>query len=875
MAGRAHRAAVAGRTAAGAVVADLSSMWAGPLCARLLGLAGADVIKVESPDRPDGARPATGSSSTGCTPGTAAWRPTSGPSAGRAALKALLGAADIVIEASRPRALAALGLAPDMIPHPDGQVWLSITGYGRAVPERVAFGDDAAVAGGLVGWTNGGPSPEPVFCADAIADPLAGVCGALAVARSVAAGGGELIDLSMRDVAAAFAAAPAPAHGHARGPSGRVRDLPAVAAAGKPCCRHAARCRRRPDGAARRGPRRRHQRGARVARRPGRRMLIRNARVWPSGARLAAEPALADLPVTDVRMSGGRVTECAPRLRPAPGEPDIDAAGGALLPGLHDHHLHLRALAAARASVAAGPPDARTAGDLAARLRAADADLPPGAWLRAVGYHESVAGSLDRQVLDRLLPHRPVRVQHRTGALWMVNSAAVARLDLDGCELSGVERDEAGRPTGRLWRMDRWVADRVPAAAGDLAAVSSRAAALGITGFTDATPDATARDLASLAGAGVAQRLHCMAPAEAGPPPAITLGPVKILLDDATLPPLDDLADRIRSAHAAGRPAAVHCVTRVQLVLTLAALDAAGRLPGDRIEHAAVVPAESLPDLRGLTVVTQPHFVAERGEQYARDVPPEDLPDLWRLRSLTAAGVAVAGGSDAPFGGEDLWHAMRAAVRRPPLFRPEEAVSPARALALFLGEPAAPGTLRRVGPGQPADLVLLRAGPCGGAGLARVRPGRGHVRAGRGDLRARRGNRLALRRPEHRDEVADAQRGVSVQDLARSGARGALIAPASTCHAARPVASRSRARPGSRDASAAMSPSRSARSTDASNEAARGSRWPGAAVLRRALPSPIASKATRGASPRSDAPSPRHSAAGACSPTACNTRGPA
>jgi predicted amidohydrolase YtcJ len=384
---------------------------------------------------------------------------------------------------------------------------------------------------------------------------------------------------------------------------------------------------------------------------------------------------------------------------------------GALLPGLHDHHLHLRALAAARASVAAGPPDVRTAGDLAARLRAADADLPPGAWLRAVGYHESVAGSLDRQVLDRLLPNRPVRVQHRTGALWMVNSAAVARLDLDGCELSGVERDQAGRPIERLWRMDRWVADRVPAAAGDLATVSSRAAALGVTGFTDATPGVTADDLASLAGAGVAQRLHCMAPAEVGPPPAITLGPVKILLDDATLPPLDDLADRIRSAHAARRPAAVHCVTRVQLVLTLSALDAAGRLPGDRIEHAAVVPAESLPDLRGLMVVTQPHFVAERGEQYARDVPPEDLPDLWRLRSLTAAGVAVAGGSDAPFGGEDVWHAMRAAVRRPPLFRPEEAVSPARALSLFLGEPAAPGRQRLVVPGRPADLALLRAGP--------------------------------------------------------------------------------------------------------------------------------------------------------------------
>jgi hypothetical protein len=207
---------------AGAVVADLSSMWAGPLCARLLRLAGADVIKVESPDRPDGARAGNREFFDWLHAGHRSLAADFRTAAGRAALKALLGVADIVIEASRPRALAALGLAPDMIPHRDGQVWLSITGYGRAAPERVAFGDDAAVAGGLVGWTTG-QAPEPVFCADAIADPLAGVCGALAVARSVAAGGGELIDLSMREIAAAFAAAATSAHGpHDVRPDGTV-----------------------------------------------------------------------------------------------------------------------------------------------------------------------------------------------------------------------------------------------------------------------------------------------------------------------------------------------------------------------------------------------------------------------------------------------------------------------------------------------------------------------------------------------------------------------------------------------------------------------------------------------------------------------------
>jgi hypothetical protein len=206
---------------AGAVVVDLSSMWAGPLCARLLGLAGADVIKVETPDRPDGGRAGERRFFDWLHGGHRSVVLDFRSPSGRGALAALLAVADVVIEASRPRALAQLGLAPEMIPHRDGQVWLSITGYGRgdaAAAELVAFGDDAAVAGGLVGWTGDGPANgpgdgDPVFCADAIADPLTGLCGALAVARSVADGGGQLIDLSMRDVAAGFAAAAAIDHG--------------------------------------------------------------------------------------------------------------------------------------------------------------------------------------------------------------------------------------------------------------------------------------------------------------------------------------------------------------------------------------------------------------------------------------------------------------------------------------------------------------------------------------------------------------------------------------------------------------------------------------------------------------------------------------
>ncbi|MCV7081459.1 CoA transferase, partial [Mycolicibacterium insubricum] len=105
-------------------------------------------------------------------------------------LRALLTVADVVLEGSRPAALARRGLGPEDIPGPPGRVWLRITGHGDGSVEgrvafgegaaRVAFGDDAAVAGGLVGRA---PDGSPVFCGDAIADPLTGLAAAAAVSE--------------------------------------------------------------------------------------------------------------------------------------------------------------------------------------------------------------------------------------------------------------------------------------------------------------------------------------------------------------------------------------------------------------------------------------------------------------------------------------------------------------------------------------------------------------------------------------------------------------------------------------------------------------------------------------------------------------------
>src|SRR5829696_2905824 len=188
--------------------------------------------------------------------------------------------------------------------------------------------------------------------------------------------------------------------------------------------------------------------------------------------------------VTDVRVENGVVSAVGPNL-PASTESElVEGAGGALLPGLHDHHLHLLALAAHL--VSADVASVTGLEGLAAALR--NAPHVRG-WIRATGYHESIAGDLDRGVLDRLVPDRPVRVQHRSGALWMLNSAALERIADVLDQTTDVERDGSGTPTGRLWRYDARLRPALPAAELDLAALGRLLAGHGITGVTDATPD--------------------------------------------------------------------------------------------------------------------------------------------------------------------------------------------------------------------------------------------------------------------------------------------------------------------------------------------------------------------------------------------------
>jgi hypothetical protein len=188
----------------GLVVANLGALWAAPLAADVLGRLGARVITIESAGRPDGARATPTFFAALHRHGEAVALPLH-TERGRGQLRELVAAVDVVIEGSRPRALQQMGIDAARWAMSGPRVWVSITAHGRgAAANRVGFGDDAAVAGGLVGRAGGGPE----FLGDAIADPLTGLIAAATVAQLVRCGGRWLADVALARVAASMAPRP-------------------------------------------------------------------------------------------------------------------------------------------------------------------------------------------------------------------------------------------------------------------------------------------------------------------------------------------------------------------------------------------------------------------------------------------------------------------------------------------------------------------------------------------------------------------------------------------------------------------------------------------------------------------------------------------
>ena len=438
-------------------------------------------------------------------------------------------------------------------------------------------------------------------------------------------------------------------------------------------------------------------------------VLIKNA--WLNGGSV------------DLRVSEA-IQEIGPHLTPAPGESVLDAGGGEVLPGLHDHHIHVFAAAAAYGSLDCDVGSG-TVADCRDRLAQRLASARGSGWIRGVAYHEQQLGELDRWALDALCRDRPLRIQHRSGKLWVCNTLGLELLQLNASDqIAGVERDAQGRLNGRIVRNDTLIAQRLQATGGgeqpDVQGLSRLLAQLGIVGVTDTSAhnnQQSQKDFDRLRREGeILQRVELMGD------DSLDSGYLKILLDGDRLPPLDDLVQRINAARTKGRNVAFHCVSHLELVFALAALaDAANPEAGfDRIEHGSVVNDEMALRLAslGMPVITQPGFMYTKGDRYLTDLTGSELSDLYRFRGLQDRGVPVIASSDAPYGPVSPWQIISTAANRQTLdgvvVGHTERVSAEQALAGYLtptsalNRPLSFAEAKHVVAGMPADLCILQ-----------------------------------------------------------------------------------------------------------------------------------------------------------------------
>lgn len=216
-------AAAAPLPLAGLRVLELTANWAGPLAGRYLADLGAEVIKVESPQRPAtrGLHYAGGDGRTRPYNRSGYFNKLNRNKlgialdlslpAGRDAFLRLVERADVVIENNSARVLSNLDLTYDVLRQAKPDIILcSMSGFGGSGPERdyVAYGSNIETASGLAALMGYHDDPTPHRTGSYYADPVAGAHGAVAILAALRhrarTGEGQRIDLSLLESAAAL-----------------------------------------------------------------------------------------------------------------------------------------------------------------------------------------------------------------------------------------------------------------------------------------------------------------------------------------------------------------------------------------------------------------------------------------------------------------------------------------------------------------------------------------------------------------------------------------------------------------------------------------------------------------------------------------------
>jgi predicted amidohydrolase YtcJ len=495
--------------------------------------------------------------------------------------------------------------------------------------------------------------------------------------------------------------------------------------------------------------------------------LVIYGRVWTgdSAAPYASAIAIQSdtiLAVGDSATIAGRVGRNTTVLAPA---------GGFVVPGFLDNHVHLLSGGFQLASV--DLRDATTPEEFTRRLKAFAATQRPGEWITGGDWdHEKWPGTPlpDRAWIDSVTPNNPVFVSRLDGHMALANSLALSAARLDRTakdipggtivrrndrELTGVLKDEAMNPV--VAAIPEPSASQLDSA---LTRAMAHAASLGVVGVSSVSTDwsaiaalqrARARGALTLRVANYVPLSQWREIADSvrthgqgddwirtagvkgfvdgslGSTTALMFAPYRDAPGTKGLfvTPEDSLRAWIGAADSAGLQLAVHAIGDRANALLLAIYDSVAKAHGPRdrrarIEHAQHLRAEEISRFKALGVIPsmQPYHAADDGRWAAKRIGPELIKGTYAFRSLLDSGARLTFGSDWTVAPLDPLVGIQAAATRQTLdgknpegWVPEQKITVEEALRSYTVNNAYAvfGDARRgmLKPGYLADVVLL------------------------------------------------------------------------------------------------------------------------------------------------------------------------
>ncbi len=494
-------------------------------------------------------------------------------------------------------------------------------------------------------------------------------------------------------------------------------------------------------------------------------LILANVRVIDT-AKLARLPSK----ISVLAVNGEKIVACGGReiLRDYRGAATrvIDCQQGVLLPGFNDAHCHIATYASSLLHLDMSPRAVSSIEEMKSVIRARAMTLPAGEWITGSGYDEfrlREGRHPLRGDLDEAAPAHPVRLIHRTGYAWVMNSVALklANITVNTPEPEDgyIDRDQSGEPDGLLFGMDDFLEARLEPLlhkAGEiekgLSLANREYLARGITSLQDATISNDLKQwrfFKKIVKDGVLKsRVTFMPgyrsfaefldegfkPGQAAGPSAsdgnrLRLGPVKVVVNMARgrIHPQQEELDRIAlEIHRSGFQMAMHSLEVETLEAELKAVTAAlvscpRKNHRHRIEHCSLCPPHLLKILKdaGLIVVSQPAFLYCSGDRYLSHVPQEQRLWLYSIGSFHRAGIRVAFSSDSPVAEPNPLTGLYGAVARLTELGkdilPIEFISLPEAIQMYTYNGACASFEEKVkgsiGEGKLADLILLKPGP--------------------------------------------------------------------------------------------------------------------------------------------------------------------